>query len=136
MLVDLDQWKPGEDVDDDSLVLGELRKSRAEDFTRDQKARVAALKASREVLSEKNGGAFSSTTKAVDTMDLVSVAGWIIDGKDPWAPKENRLVRLEPGQDVGMLKENIEYPNGRCDLCGFGLNDSNECTNPDCRHNT
>jgi len=81
MVVDLDTWIPGVNVDDDALILDELRLFRKEVFDHEQKARVAALKSSREVLSEKSGGAFSSTTKAVDTLDLISVAGWIIDGK-------------------------------------------------------
>ena len=57
-----------------------------EDLNKEQNSRGAALKISREVLSEHSGGAFSSTSKAVDTMDLISVAGWIIDGEDPWKP--------------------------------------------------
>lgn len=61
-----------------------------EDLNDKQNSRVAALKVSREVLSERSGGAFSSTTKSVDTMDLISVAGWIIDGEDPWKPTKKK----------------------------------------------
>lgn len=87
MLVDIDHWVPGDDVDDDAQVIEELRKLRAEDFNHEQKSRVAALKASREVLAERSGGPFTSNVKTVDTLDLVAVAGWIIDGEDPWRPK-------------------------------------------------
>lgn len=55
-----------------------------EELTMNQNARVAALKAAREVLSEKSGGPFNVTTKPADTVDLVTIASWIIDGKDPW----------------------------------------------------
>ena len=59
-----------------------------EELDVEQNARVASLKASREVLSEKSTGFASTNSKSVDTMDLLSVAGWIIDREDPWKPRD------------------------------------------------
>jgi len=68
-----------------------------ESLNEEQNARIEALKASREVLAEHSGGPFSSHVRSVSTVDLIAVAGWIIDGKDPWNLKPfklNQLTRL------------------------------------------
>ena len=65
-----------------------------EELNLEQNARVAALKASREVLSEKSTSFASTSSKSVDTMDLLSIAGWVIDGEDPWKP--NHIIDAEP----------------------------------------
>jgi len=59
-----------------------------EELNEKQNSRVAALKVAREVLSEQTANIVGKNIKAVDTIDLVSIAGWIIDGKDPWKPKK------------------------------------------------
>lgn len=61
-----------------------------DDLNDKQNSRAAALKVSREVLSERSGGAFSSTTKPVDTLDLLLVASWVIDGKNSWKPTKKK----------------------------------------------
>jgi hypothetical protein len=67
----------------------------SEFFKVKQNARVDALKASREVLAERSSGPMSSNTKAVDTIDLINIASWIMNGKDPWKPKkENKGKRV------------------------------------------
>lgn len=82
-----------------------------EDLDQEQNARVAALKASREVLSERSGGPFNVTTKTADTIDLVSVAWWIIDGKDPWAPRTILGdLPLPMLMNEEAFKEEIENP--------------------------
>lgn len=55
-----------------------------EELNKKQNARVAALKQAREVLSKHSGGPFNSTVESADTLDLVAIATFIIDGKDPW----------------------------------------------------
>jgi len=59
-----------------------------EELSSEQNARVAALTAARDVLSEQTKGPFVNKTMTADTFDLVSIASWIIDGKDPWEPKK------------------------------------------------
>ena len=96
-----------------------------EELGKKQNKRVVAIKVAREVLSDKSTGMVSSSTKSVDTIDLVSIAEWIMDGKDPWKPKkQGHLVRAD--------KPNPAYPYGICKDCGFGLNKSWDCYNPDC----
>ena len=59
-------------------------------LTTKQNARVVALKTSREVLAERTSGPLTNSTKPVDVMDLQNIAGWIIDGKDPWRSHKNK----------------------------------------------
>lgn len=52
-----------------------------------QQQRVAALTNARRVLTAKG---FASDSGA-DAIDLVAVAGWIIDGRDPWPSTDERV---------------------------------------------
>ena len=94
-----------------------------EELNKEQNARVAALKSSRDVLSEKSTGFASTSSKSVDTMDLIYIAGWIIDGEDPWKSDDTLTV--------GSTKT-PDYTNGRCDICDSGVNADLVCTNVDC----
>jgi hypothetical protein len=118
-----------------------------ESLNEEQNARIEALKASREVLAEHSGGPFSSHVRSVSTVDLIAVAGWIIDGKDPWKPQ---TVQVEPtysfiGKETtidpeiqNFVKNQTEYTkdtdpaNGQCWKCGSVLSASEKCINLDC----
>jgi hypothetical protein len=107
--------------------MAEEKNANVPELSHEQIARISALKASREVLSEKSGGAFSSHTAAVDTIDLVNIASWIINGKDPW-----KSYTVNP---VFVAGDRLK-PYGRCAICGSAQNDDQgECTNPDCVRN-
>ena len=62
-------------------ITGETVELRSGHLDDQQLARAEALDRAREVLTAK--GFVSSS--AADAMDLVHVAGWIIDGRDLWA---------------------------------------------------
>lgn len=64
-----------------SRITGELDELRAGHLDDTQLARAEALDRARKVLTAKG---FASDG-AADAMDLINVAGWIIDGRDPWA---------------------------------------------------
>lgn len=64
-----------------SKITGEVVELRAGHLDDRQLARAEALDRARKVLTAKG---FASDG-AADAMDLIHVAGWIIDGRDPWA---------------------------------------------------
>jgi hypothetical protein len=104
-----------------------------DDLNEEQNARVAAIKVARDVLSEHSGGPLNSTVKTADTIDLVNIASWIIDGKDPWKPVRPEIdeIILTPVSSK-YVKEDPAYPYGRCDYCGFGMTKDQKCYNPGC----
>lgn len=55
-------------------------------FTDEQRTRARALDAARAVLVQR--GAFNSSAVS-SVVDLITVAQWIIDGRDPWPPDED-----------------------------------------------
>jgi len=57
-----------------------------------QRARVAALKAARDVLVSRG---FASSA-AADALDLVNVAQWIMDGRDPWDARTVKDAEIQP----------------------------------------
>ena len=50
----------------------------------EQRARVAALEHARDVLVTRTSSPIGGNSGAADPIDLVNVAGWIIDGINPW----------------------------------------------------
>ena len=54
--------------------------STAAAFTEEQAQRVQALRAAREIVEGKTGGPFSNASSVSNTVDLLIVAGWIVEG--------------------------------------------------------
>jgi hypothetical protein len=63
---------------------GETVELRAGHLDDQQLARAEAIDRARAALISRSGG-FAPGTTGPDAIDLVNVAGWIIDGRDPWA---------------------------------------------------
>ena len=57
-----------------------------------QRARVAALKAARDVLAVMR---IAGSSAAV-ALDLVNVAQWIMDGRDPWDVRQAKIQAEAP----------------------------------------
>lgn len=66
-----------------------------EELNKEQNSRVAALKVARDVLSEQTRGPLVNKTMTADTIDLVSISSWIVDGKDPWRPKKRHKIPVD-----------------------------------------
>lgn len=64
-------------------------------FTDDQRARAKALDAARAVLVQH--GPFNSG-EVSSVVDLIAVAQWIIDGRNPWPSKDEDDFNLELGE--------------------------------------
>jgi hypothetical protein len=88
----------------------------------EQVARAAALRVAREVLAGRN---LTGMQPPVDAVDLVNVAGWIMDGMDPWgdAVRYRPEPEIRPATDDELVSEHSrglhrgDHLEPRCPLC-------------------
>lgn len=69
----------------------------------DRKIRADALVTARRVIyGQTTYGVFSLSSAVADTVDVITVAKWIIDGRDPWPDAESDTFSKEELEKAGI----------------------------------